>query len=168
MAASAVQAPREFSSPPNTCVESGASLHVVVRKLADWEVEELRVGATVAHLASVDDAGFPHITPLWFIWSNGLYRITSVTTRPHVQRIARNRQVGLGIDIEEPLRADGERPNKQLRIIGTATVSPDHDNLWTARIRDKYIGPGHRMRDDEPPRTLVTVTPASHTAVASV
>lgn len=151
-----------------TCVKLTAKIHAVVRKLADWEIDELRVGATVAHLASVDNAGFPRITPLWFIWSDGLYRITSVTTRPHVQRITRNDHVGLVIDIEEPLRADGERPNKQLRIVGTATVSPDYDNLWTERIRHKYIGPAHSVRDDEPRRTLVTVTPANHTAVASV
>ncbi|MEV0248409.1 hypothetical protein AB0H76_17560 [Nocardia sp. NPDC050712] len=39
------------------------------------------------------------------------------------------------IDVGEELRADGERPNKQVRLVGDATVSVDPDEMWTRRIR---------------------------------
>ncbi|MBF4998046.1 hypothetical protein IRT45_12885 [Nocardia sp. BSTN01] len=80
-----------------------------------------------------------------------------------------NPRVGLVIDTEAALRPDGERPNKQVRVIGDATVTPEHGGVWTRRIRAEYvcpaIDPGTAMARA---RMLITVTPRQVIAIASV
>ncbi|MGX1808503.1 pyridoxamine 5'-phosphate oxidase family protein [Nocardia sp. NPDC055321] len=143
-----------------------------MRSLDQAELDALLDLDTVAHLATIDEEGYPHVTPIWFVWAEGTFYLTSFAGRPHVRRIARNPRVGLVIDTEGELRSDGQRPNRQIRVTGDAVVSVDQDGLWTSRIRRKYIGPpgealaapGHPGR----PRVLLAVTPRSVTAVASV
>lgn len=76
------------------------------------------------------------------------------------------------MDAEDPLRPDGERPNRQLRVVGDATLSPDPDGIWTARVRSRYldarIAPGAAGRPPPRARTLITVTPRCLRAIASV
>ncbi|WP_267899330.1 pyridoxamine 5'-phosphate oxidase family protein [Nocardia stercoris] len=137
-----------------------------MRRLNELEVAQLLRSDTVARLATVDGDGFPHVTPIWFLWDNGRFLLTSYAGRPHLRRAAENSRVGLVIDVEQPLRADGERPNKQIRVIGDATVAEDPEGLWTARIRTKYLGPDTPAVPAE--RRLITVVPRRIVAIASV
>ncbi|MQY29282.1 hypothetical protein NRB56_48720 [Nocardia sp. RB56] len=126
----------------------------------------------VAHLSTIDSQGYPHVTPIWFLWADGYVQLTSCPGRPHLDRITRNPKVGLVIDIEAELRGDGQRPNRQVRLIGDATVSVDPDEIWTRRIRAKYIdstiAPGAAELTARQGRRLITITPRKVTAVASV
>ncbi len=110
----------------------------MVRTLESHEITELLNRDAVARLATVDADGYPHVTPIWFIWVDGAFYLTSYTGRPHLRRIHANPRVGLVIDVEDELRTDGERPNQQVRVTGDATISTDTDDLWTTRIRNKY------------------------------
>jgi nitroimidazol reductase NimA-like FMN-containing flavoprotein (pyridoxamine 5'-phosphate oxidase superfamily) len=125
-----------------------------------------------AHLATLDRDGFPHVTPLWFVWEDGAFYMTSIADRPHLKRLAGNPRAGLGIDAEEPERADGQRPNQQVRAIGNAELFPDDRAAWTTRITEKYVrGPATaasvaaRAADD---RTVIRLRPTRLVAVASV
>ncbi len=143
----------------------------MVRKLMDDEIAEPLNRDTVARLATVDTDGYPHVTPMWFLWASGRFYLTSFTDRPHLAHIRANPRVGLVVDIEDDLRPDGERPNKQVRATGHATVTPDTDGTWTTRLRTKYIDqsiaadPAHRDGRD---RALITIIPRTMTAIASV
>lgn len=136
-----------------------------MRALTDHEVVELLAGDAVARLATIDVAGYPHITPIWFLWDDGAFYLTSFPDRPHLDRIRANSRVGLVIDTEDELRADGQRPNRQVRVTGDATVAVDADGEWTRRIRVKYTGSGSAP-DSE--RALITLIPKRIHAVASV
>lgn len=136
-----------------------------MRKLREDEIADLLASDVVAHLATVDSAGYPHVTPIWFLWSDGAFHLTSFIDRPHLDRIRCNPRVGLVVEIEDALRPDGERPNQQIRVIGDATVSVDPDGEWTRRIRRKYIG---EPVAPERERALITVVPKVFHAVASV
>jgi nitroimidazol reductase NimA-like FMN-containing flavoprotein (pyridoxamine 5'-phosphate oxidase superfamily) len=94
-----------------------------MRKLREDEIVELLARDVVAHLATVDSAGYPHVTPIWFLWSDRAFHLTSFIGRPHLDRIRSNPRVGLVVDIEDALRPDGERPNQQIRVLGDATVA---------------------------------------------
>src|SRR5207237_1249370 len=59
--------------------------------------------------------------------------------RPHLQRLAGNPRAGLGTDLEDPERADGQRPNQQVRAIGNAELYPDDRAARTTRITQKYV-----------------------------
>jgi PPOX class probable F420-dependent enzyme len=136
-----------------------------VRPLTNHELDALLNADVVAHLATIDTDGYPHVTPIWFLWADNVFHLTSYTDRPHLDRIRANPRVGLVLDVEEPRRPDGQRPNRQLRITGDATVSSDVDRQWTARIRGKYLGSGS---SPDAERALVKIVPRSRWAVASV
>ncbi|GGL02992.1 pyridoxamine 5'-phosphate oxidase family protein [Nocardia jinanensis] len=145
---------------------------LMVRSLRDTEIAELLDSAVIARLATIDADGYPHITPIWFLWTGGAFHLTSYSGRPHLARIRAEPRVGLVVDVEHELRADGERPNRQVRVIGDAGLSVDADRAWTERIRDKYIdrtvAPRATERHPVRERILITVTPRALTAVASI
>ncbi|MFE7800845.1 pyridoxamine 5'-phosphate oxidase family protein [Nocardia sp. NPDC057440] len=142
-----------------------------MRALRQAEIAGLLANDIVAHLATVDPSGYPHVTPIWFLWDDGAFRLTSYAGRPHLRRIRSNPRVGLVIDREAGLRADGQRPNRQVRVIGDAVLAADRDGIWTARIREKYLdggtASGMTERDSARDRILITVTPSLFIAVAS-
>jgi len=109
------------------------------RRLDATEIETLLTLDVPAHLATLDDSGFPHVTPLWFIWEDGRFYMTSIADRPHLERLSHNPHTGLCIDTEDPERPDGQRPNRQVRAIGDAELFPDRQAEWTTRITEKYV-----------------------------
>jgi len=142
----------------------------VPRELASAEIETLLHRDLVARFATIDRHGYPHVTPIWFLWLNNVFYLTSFSTRPHVTRCLHNPHVGLVIDTEDELRADGERPNQQVRVIGQAQVKADNDRSWTARIRSRYIGTSGPPLDGhlELDRSVIEIRPSHTVAVASV
>jgi nitroimidazol reductase NimA-like FMN-containing flavoprotein (pyridoxamine 5'-phosphate oxidase superfamily) len=142
------------------------------RRLDASEIETLLALDVPAHLASLDSDGFPHVTPLWFVWEDGAFYMTSIADRPHLKRLARNPRAGVDVDVEDPERADGERPNRQVRAIGNAELSQDDRAAWTTRITEKYVrGPAAaatvaaRAADE---RIVICLRPTRLVAVASV
>jgi nitroimidazol reductase NimA-like FMN-containing flavoprotein (pyridoxamine 5'-phosphate oxidase superfamily) len=142
------------------------------RQLNPTEIETLLALDVPAHLATLDRAGFPHVTPLWFVWEDGAVYMTSIADRPHLKRLAGNPRAGLGIDLEDPERADGQRPNQQVRAIGKAELFPDERAAWTTRITQKYVrGPAAaasiaaRAADQ---RIVICLRPTKLVAVASI
>ncbi|WP_408638692.1 pyridoxamine 5'-phosphate oxidase family protein [Nocardia gipuzkoensis] len=115
-----------------------------MRTLRESEITDLLTRDVVAHLPTIDSAGYPHITPLWFVWLDDRFYLTSYADRPHLERMRPNPRVGLVIDVEDSLRADGERPNRQVRVIGTASLAPDPAGTWTER--SGVICRSHRSR----------------------
>jgi nitroimidazol reductase NimA-like FMN-containing flavoprotein (pyridoxamine 5'-phosphate oxidase superfamily) len=152
---------------------SSADNELMTRPLSDEETAGLLASDTVARLATIDVSGYPHVTPLWFLWADGAFHLASDAGRPHLARLRANPRAGLVIDIEAGQRTDGQRPNKQIRAVGNATLTPDTGAAWTRRIWDKYInGPTPRSALDERlgdrERILIRISPIHITAVASV
>jgi PPOX class probable F420-dependent enzyme len=142
------------------------------RPLDPGEIEALLGLDVPARLATLDRDGFPHVTPLWFLWSDGAFYMTSVADRPHLRRLAANPRAGVVVDTEDAERDDGQRPNRQVRAIGEAQVFSDSGGQWTMRITEKYVrGAGaaasiaSRAADQ---RVVVRLRPARIVAVASV
>lgn len=145
----------------------------MVRRLLDDEIAALLAHDSVARLATLDADGYPHVTPLWFVWNGATFYFASDAGRPHLARIRSNPKVGLVIDVEAPERPDGERPNRQVRVIGDATVTPDSDGLWTRRIWAKYRSDeldattiAERLRGRQ--RVVISLRPHHIVAVASI
>jgi nitroimidazol reductase NimA-like FMN-containing flavoprotein (pyridoxamine 5'-phosphate oxidase superfamily) len=84
------------------------------RELDRGEIEALLSLEVPARLATLDGDGFPHVTPLWFVWQEGAFYMTSIADRPHLRRLSRNPRAGLCVDVEDPERPDGQRPNRQV------------------------------------------------------
>jgi nitroimidazol reductase NimA-like FMN-containing flavoprotein (pyridoxamine 5'-phosphate oxidase superfamily) len=140
--------------------------------MSETEVDELLALDVPARLATLDGHGFPHVTPLWFIWEGGAFYMTSISDRPHLRRLARDARAGLVVDAEQPERDDGQRPNRQVRAVGRAVVFEDSDAQWTRRITEKYVhgagrAPQLRSRTADR-RVVICLRPERMTAVASV
>ena len=144
----------------------------MVRPLSEEEIAGLLARDVVARVATIDASGYPHVTPLWFLWANRAFHLTSDAGRPHLARLRVNPRAGLVIDVEDEQRPDGERPNCQVRAVGDARLSPDADGTWTRRIWDKYAygstgaDPAARLRGRQ--RVLIRIIPSQIIAVASV
>ncbi len=138
----------------------------------DDEIEALLARDLLVRLASLDSRGFPHVTPLWFMWSDGAFHMTSISDRPHLRRLERNPRTGLCVDSEQPERPDGQRANQQVRAIGDAELFPDGGQEWTHRLDRKYLSAsaaGQRAAEragDE--RVVIRVRPVRLVAAASV
>jgi Pyridoxamine 5'-phosphate oxidase len=142
------------------------------RRLSTAELEELLAADVPARLATIDADGCPHVTPLWFLWADGAFHMTSFAGRPHLRRLALNSRAGLCVDLEAGERADGERPNRQARAIGVAQTFPDAGGEWTERITRKYVtGPGLSVQLERrlsAERIVIRLEPQSLVAVASL
>jgi len=144
----------------------------MVRPLGEEEIAGLLARDVAARVATIDADGYPHVTPLWFLWADGAFHLTSDAGRPHLVRLRANPRAGLVIDVEGEQRADGERPNRQVRAVGDAILSPDAGGAWTMRIWDKYVDggaavdPAARLRRRQ--RVLIRIVPSRIIAVASV
>jgi hypothetical protein len=145
----------------------------MTRPLTEDEAATLLASDTVARLATIDASGYPHVTPLWFLWADGAFHLASDAGRPHLSRLRANPRAGLVIDVEAAQRPDGQRPNSQVRAIGDAMLAPDTGAVWTRRIWNKYVtGSAARSTLDDRlgdrQRVLITITPVLISAVASV
>jgi hypothetical protein len=89
------------------------------------EIEALLALDVPAHLATKDDQGLPMVIPIWFLWTGQEFVMTSVAHRPHVRRLQASPVASICVDVEDPERADGQRPNRQVRASGTVALRRD-------------------------------------------
>ena len=71
------------------------------RRLSDSEVEALLAADVPARVATLDADGCPHVTPLWFVWADGAFHMTSFAGKPHLRRLASNPRAGVCVDAED-------------------------------------------------------------------
>lgn len=48
-----------------------------MRRVTTAEFDELVSRDLVAHLATIDQRGYPHVTPIWLVWSGGVMQTAS-------------------------------------------------------------------------------------------
>ena len=109
------------------------------RTLTPQERADLLNLAIPAHLATLDPAGFPRIIPIWFLWEDGIFYLSSGPQSRHVQDLARDPRAGLCITVEEGQTEAGYRPFRQIMVRGYAHVQPDTDASWARKLIGKYI-----------------------------
>jgi nitroimidazol reductase NimA-like FMN-containing flavoprotein (pyridoxamine 5'-phosphate oxidase superfamily) len=109
------------------------------RRLSPQERADLLNLAIPAHLATLDPAGFPRIIPIWFLWEDGSFYLSSGPQSRHVQDLARDPRAGLCITVEEGQTETGYRPFRQIMVRGYAHVQPDTDEIWACKLIGKYI-----------------------------
>jgi len=109
------------------------------RPLTQQEIADLTSLAMPAHLATLDPAGFPRVIPIWFLWEEGIFYLSSGPQSRHVQDLARDPLAGLCLTIEESQTETGYRPFRQIMVRGKASVQPDTDASWARKLIGKYI-----------------------------
>lgn len=116
-------------------------------RLSQGEIGELLALDVPARLATIDPDGFPRITPIWFVWEDGAFHMTSVAGRPHLRNLAEEPRASICIDTESRESVRGVRSNRQIKARGFAELRPDEGGYWTRRITAKYVsGPEGEAR----------------------
>lgn len=111
----------------------------------------------VAVLATNRRSGYPLLTPMWYLYEDGRFYVTTNRRTAKARNILRDPKVSLCIDTKQP-------PYKAVLVGGTADLRDDSDGAWTLRIFARYLGPeGGRQYHDRmmavPGRILVVITP---------
>ena len=124
------------------------------------------------HLATLDARGFPQITPIWFVFRDDAFWMTSLPYKPHVQRLRVDSRASVCVDVEAAERPDGQCPNMQVRATGEARLAVDEGGQWTRLITERYVhGEGReesvaqRIADT---RVVIRIAATNLVAVASV
>ena len=97
---------------------------------------------TVARLATYRRDGFIHLTPVWFLFEEGLFYFTLGERRRHLRNLKRDPRATVLVDVDR-------RPDTGLRgevravmCCGNVQISadPDRVNSIAARIDSRYLG----------------------------
>lgn len=110
-----------------------------VRPLTQQEIADLTSLAIPAHMATLDPAGFPRVIPIWFLWEEGIFYLSSGPQSRHVQDLTRDPRAGFCLTVEEGQTETGYRPFRQIMVRGYAQVQPDTDASWARKLIGKYI-----------------------------
>lgn len=116
------------------------------------------LGAQVATLATVDAAGLPQLSEVWFLYEDGELK-TSLNTSRFKTRNLRERP---GCSL---LILDLANPYRYLELRGRARIEPDDDYVFADRMGKKY---GADLRVHDGPgesRVVVTIDVAKAHAV---
>lgn len=124
----------------------------------DPAFESLLAEPHVAVLATNRRSGYPLLTPIWYLYEDGRFYVTTNRRTAKAHNILRDPKVSLCIDSKQ-------LPYKGVVVDGTAELRDDSDGAWTLRVFTRYLGPeGGREYHDRmmalPGRVLVIITPA--------
>ena len=129
-----------------------------IARLSEDEVERLLGLDRPAHLATIDPTGHPRITPIWFLWRDGAFYMTSFADKPHVRNLRRDPRASLCIDTEQ-VRGDGQRPNQQVKGAGQAELFPDDGGEITRKYVRGALAPAEIERRGRMIRTAIRLRP---------
>lgn len=92
-----------------------------------------------AHLGTLDGRGYPRITPIWFLFEDGTFYMTSIVGKRHLEDLRRDPRASIRVDVEDAVAVGGVRANCQVGGRGIAELRPDVGGTWTRRITLKYV-----------------------------
>jgi PPOX class probable F420-dependent enzyme len=114
--------------------------------------------AQVATLATIDAAGLPQLSEVWFLHEDGEVKTSLNTSRAKTRNLRARPECSL-------LILDLQNPYRYLELRGRARLEPDDDYAFAARLGAKY---GADVRDHDGPgesRVVVTIDAAKVHAV---
>ena len=104
--------------------------------MSENEIEEFLRSGRMLKIASVGD-NKPHITPIWYVYENGKFYVSTSSRTRKVKNLKRNKNVAFSLDIGETF-ADV----KAVVGLGTAQIvtDPKLAREVDAKIKIKYLG----------------------------
>ena len=99
-------------------------------------LSELRIG----RLASQREDGWPHVTPIWYVWDGGRFVLTLGKSRRHLVNIARDPHVTLCVD-EDPRTTDLTKSPRAVVCFGLARLVEDEAGVReiTTKVEQRYL-----------------------------
>jgi nitroimidazol reductase NimA-like FMN-containing flavoprotein (pyridoxamine 5'-phosphate oxidase superfamily) len=84
--------------------------------------------------------GWPHVTPIWYVWENGRFVLSLGKSRRHLTNIARDPKVTLCVD-EDPRTTDLTKSPQAVVCFGLATLYDDDPTVRdvTTKVEERYL-----------------------------
>lgn len=114
---------------------SAAPVHPTPPPMRAVDLQEFLTRPLVAHLAVVRANGTPQVVPMWFLYKDGVFYMSTRTYAAKLKHIQHNPRVAVVIDVmEAPLK------NKSVTVDGTVEVQRTGVKDMTTAIYRKYVG----------------------------
>ena len=108
--------------------------------LTESEREAFLTDLRIGRLATMREDGWPHVTPIWYVWDDGRFVLSLGRSRRHLANIARDPKVTLCVD-EDPRTTDLTRSPQAVVCFGLATLAHDDATVRdvTSKVEDRYL-----------------------------
>jgi hypothetical protein len=102
----------------------------------DAFLTELRIG----RIATMREDGWPHVTPIWYVWDDGRFVLSLGKSRRHLDNIARDPHVTLCVD-EDPRTTDLTKSPRAVVCYGLGRLVEDEAGVReiTAKVEQRYL-----------------------------
>jgi PPOX class probable F420-dependent enzyme len=108
--------------------------------LTTEERDEFLTGKRIGRLATNREDGWPHLTPIWYVWEGDRFVLTLGKSRRHLRNIARDPHVTLCVD-EDPLTTDLTKSPRAVVCFGLAKLVEDEAGVReiTGKVEQRYL-----------------------------
>jgi hypothetical protein len=108
--------------------------------LTTEERDEFLTGKRIGRLATNREDGWPHLTPIWYVWEGDRFVLTLGKSRRHLRNIARDPHVTLCVD-EDPRTTDLTKSPRAVVCFGLAKLVEDEAGVReiTGKVERRYL-----------------------------
>jgi PPOX class probable F420-dependent enzyme len=108
--------------------------------LTTEERDEFLTGKRIGRLATNREDGWPHLTPIWYVWEGDRFVLTLGKSRRHLRNIARDPHVTLCVD-EDPRTTDLTKSPRAVVCFGLAKLVEDEAGVReiTGKVEQRYL-----------------------------
>jgi len=105
----------------------------VEKRMTQSEIEEFLRKPNLARIGTLNPDGSPHVTPIWFLYANGVVTFSIGKKAQKARNLSRDNRVSLCID-------EREHPNRTVILNGNAVSLGDTTEEYLLRISIQYLG----------------------------
>lgn len=106
-----------------------------------------------AHVATLRPDDTPQVNPMWFVWRDGVIRLTCTTDRQKHQNVVHDPRVSLSVN-------DPESPYRYIEVRGrVVAIEPDPDGTFFTQLADRYGMDFGGPPEDKARRVVLVVRP---------
>ena len=108
--------------------------------LTTEERDEFLTGKRIGRLATQREDGWPHVTPIWYVWEGDRFVLTLGKSRRHLRNIAHDPHVTLCVD-EDQRTSDLTKSPRAVVYFGLGRLVEDEAGVReiTTKVEQRYL-----------------------------
>jgi PPOX class probable F420-dependent enzyme len=109
--------------------------------LTPEERDEFLSRKLVGRLATQRDDGWPHVTPIWYVWEGGRFHLSLGNSRKHLANLRRDPHATMCVDVD-PRVEDPAKTPRSVVCFGLAELVEEEQAVRaiTEKMEMRYLG----------------------------